>query len=314
MRDEIDERLRRLAERQYGVFSFDQTEAQGADPYLRSQRLLARRWIAVGAAAYRMAGAPSTWRGLLLAAHWDAGRRSLVSHASAAQLHGWPGFADSPVEILVPKSLDHVCTIAHVRETRRFDLVRTTTVGLLPLVAPSDTLVHVAPTLRFRRLEWLVDELVGAKSVDLKRLHAAFNTLSPGCRGLRGLRALLEDRSPGDPIPNTELEKLFLKVVTARGLPRFERQINLPGREQAPPGRVDFLWPDVRIIVELDGRRWHTRVRDFERDSERRTHWLGLGYATAPVTWARLSTSPDDVCADLLSARRRALSGRVGAR
>ena len=306
MRDDIDERLRRLAERQYGVFSLDQAGSAGADKYVRSQRLQSGRWIAVGAAAYRMAGAPVLWRGTLLAAHWDAGPRSLVSHWSAAQLFGWPGFDRNSVEILVPKSLDHVCTIAHVRESRRFAHVRTTKLGLLPVVAAADTFVHVAPDVRFKRLEWLLDELLGSKSINLNRLHAAFNTLAPHCQGMRGLRALLEDRTPGDPIPNTALEKLFLKVATQGNLPPFQRQVNLPGREGAPPGRVDFLWPDVRIIVEVDGRRWHTRVRDFERDSQRRLYWLGLGYPTAPVTWAMLKSAPDDVCSDLLSARNRA--------
>jgi very-short-patch-repair endonuclease len=305
MRDEIDSTVRRLAEKQYGVFSRVQADTAGARGLMRHQRVEAGRWVPVGAAGYRMAGAPMTWRGLLLAALWDAGPRSMICGAAAAQLHRWPGYTHDVVEVLVPKSLDHLCQIATIRESRRYELVRSTVVGGIPVTAPEDTLVHLARSLRFRRTDWLVDELLGAKKIDLATLQRVFADLSPGCRGMRALRATLQDRTPGDPIPNTELEKLFLGVVTSRGLPRFERQVNIPGRDQRP-GRVDFFWPDVRLIVEVDGRRWHTRVRDFERDSKRRLAMLANGYPTAPVTWAMLTEEPDQVCADLLAARHHA--------
>lgn len=307
MRDDIDAVLRSLAERQYGVFSRTQATDGGADRFLRSQRVSTGRWVPVGAAAYRMAGAPVTWRGLLLAAHWDAGPRSLIARRSAAQLFRWPGFEGNEVDVLVPRAMDHVCTIATISESRRFDRVLTTQLGLLPVVAPADTMVHLAPDLGFKRLEWLIDDLAASNKLKLERLQRAERELSFGCKGMRPLRAILKDREPGQPVyPDSALEKLFTEVVTGRGLPAFQRQVNLPGRDGAPPGRVDFLWPDVRIIVEVDGRRWHTRVQDFERDAERRLHWLALGYATAPITWAMLTTSPDEVCADLLSARNRA--------
>ena len=83
------------------------------------------------------------------------------------------------------------------------------------------------------------------------------------------------------------------------------RQVNLPGREQWP-GRVDFFWPEVRLIIELDGRRWHARFADFDRDHKRDLHFLGLGYPTAHVTWTMLTEDPDGVAADLLAARKAA--------
>jgi very-short-patch-repair endonuclease len=62
----------------------------------------------------------------------------------------------------------------------------------------------------------------------------------------------------------------------------------------------------VKLIVEADGRRWHTRRADFDRDARRDLFALARGYRTAHVTWAMLTGDPDEVCHDLLEARASA--------
>lgn len=304
MRD-VDEVLFRLAQRQDNVFSQRQASEAGADKRLRHRRVASGRWIRVGAAAYSPAGSFVPWRGLLRAAVWDAGINALVSHNAAAQVYRFPGFNDYAVEVLVPKSLDHVCTIGRVHESRRFELVSQRMMWGIPVVAPADTVVHIAPALRFQRLSWLTDELLLTKKTDLRALNAAFGRLAPGCRGMRGLRAVLSDHAPGDPIPESQLERKFIEFAEAYHLPPLTRQVNLPGRDQRP-GRVDFMWRDVRLIIELDGRRWHARFADFDRDHKRDLHFLGLGYPTARITWTMLTEDPDTVASDLLDARKAA--------
>jgi very-short-patch-repair endonuclease len=239
----------------------------------------------------------------LRAAVWDAGPRSLISHDAAAQVYRFPGFDQNLVDVLVPKSLDHVCTIATVHETRRFDLVRQRTMWDIPVVAPADTLVHLAPDLGLKRLAWLTDELLLGKKVDLRALNTAFAKLAPSCKGMRGLRAVLNDHAPGEAVPESKLERRFLEFATKYQLPPCSRQVNIPGRDQRP-GRVDFFWPEVRLIIEVDGRRWHARFADFDRDHTRDLHFLALGYPTARITWTMLTEIPDIVAADLLEARK----------
>ncbi len=246
-----------------------------------------------------------TWRGLLRAAVWDAGPNALVSHSAAAQVFRFPGFDQNRVEVLVPKPLDHVCTIARVHESRRFELVHPRVMWGIPVVAPADTLVHVAPELGLERLSWLTDELLLGKRFDLRGLNAAFARLAPGCRGMRGLRAVLNDHAPGEPVPESKLARRFIAVAERYRLPPFSRQVNIPGRD-IRPARVDFFWPEVRLIVEIDGRRWPARFQDFERDHRRDLRFLALGYPTARITWAMLTEAPDATAADLLAARKAA--------
>ena len=305
MRADIDAEMWAQAARQDNVFSLDQAVAAGADKDVRSRRLKSKLWIPVGARAYRPAAAPITWRGLLRAAVWDAGANSLISHDAAAQVYRFPGFDKNAVEVLVPKSLDHICAIAKVHESRRFELVHPRMMWGIPVVAPADTLVHVAPSLGLKRLAWLTDELLLGKKFDIRVLNAAFGRLAPSCNGMRGLRAVLSDHAPGEPVPESQLERLFIKFAQKYQLPPFARQINLPGRDQWP-GRVDFFWPELRLIIELDGRRWHARFADFDRDHKRDLHFLALGYPTARITWTMLTEDPDSVAGDLLAARKAA--------
>lgn len=311
MRREIDEQLARVASRYDHVFTREHAEAAGADKRVRHRRVASGLWVRVGANAFRFATTPLTWRGQLWASYWDAGRRSYISHDAAAQTARFPGYTDNAVHVLVPRALDHVCTIATVHESRRFDLVKAQTSRGLPVVAPADTLVHIAPGLRYARLSWLTDELLLARRIALRELADALDRLGPGCRGLRPLRAVVADHSPGEPVPESELEGRFLDVARRFGLPEFERQVALPGRDEQP-GRVDFIWRDVKLIVELDGRRWHARFADFDRDHRRDLHWLSRGYRTARITWSMLLLDPEGVCAELLAARLSVASNHPG--
>lgn len=302
MRIDVDAVLAALASQQDGVFSREQCEEAGGDRRLRHRRVAAGRWARVGAAGFRFTSTPLSWRGRLRCSVWDGGPRTLVSHDGAAQAQRFPGFHANEAHILVPRALDHVCTIATVHESRRFDLVRAQQVDGIPVVAPADTLVHVATGMRPGRVAWLTEQLLFSKRLSLGSMNEALTRLGPGCKGLRPLRAVLSDYAPGDPVPESELEQLFIQVATRFALPPFERQVVLPGRDQMP-GRVDFIWRDARLIVEVDGRRWHARFADFDRDHRRDLYWLSLGYRTARITWSMLMHDPADVCADLLRAR-----------
>jgi len=305
MRRDLDDQLAAVAANQHGTFSRAQAVRAGATETIVQSRLETGAWVPAGSAAYRLRGTPGSWRAGLRAALFDAGPGALVSHAAAAQLHRFPGFGENAVEVLVPRALDHECTIADVHECRRFELVGRVTVGGLAVTAPEPTVVMLAAGLRLGRLAWLVDELVTAKMVDLARLHAAHRDLGGrGCAGSRVLTAVLVERLPGSPVPESRLERTFLSVVAQHGLPRPAPQRPLPGRA-SEPGRVDFTYAEARLVVEVDGRRWHSRVEDFERDRRRDLQALAGGYRTARVTWAMLRHEPDEVCRDLRQALRR---------
>ncbi|MBA2281381.1 MAG: DUF559 domain-containing protein, partial [Acidimicrobiia bacterium] len=72
-----------------------------------------------------------------------------------------------------------------------------------------------------------------------------------------------------------------------------------PWRQDAPQ-RLDLLVPERKLIIEADGRRWHTRVADFDRDRWRDNEALAHGYGTLRFTWVHLTCAPDDVASLVL--------------
>jgi very-short-patch-repair endonuclease len=76
--------------------------------------------------------------------------------------------------------------------------------------------------------------------------------------------------------------------------PRIVRQAPFPWRS-ARPGRVDVLLPDHRLIIEADGRRWHARHADFDRDRWRDNEAVAHGHRVMRFTWVHLHDLPEDV-------------------
>jgi very-short-patch-repair endonuclease len=58
---------------------------------------------------------------------------------------------------------------------------------------------------------------------------------------------------------------------------------------------IDLLLPAHRLIIEADGRRWHTRVQDFDKDRWRDNEAVAHGYRVLHFTWVHLRDLADDV-------------------
>jgi very-short-patch-repair endonuclease len=63
--------------------------------------------------------------------------------------------------------------------------------------------------------------------------------------------------------------------------------------------RPDFLWPERRLIVEIDGRSYHARRAAFEHDRRRDRRLRLLGYETVRYAAREVSRSPAAVVAEV---------------
>jgi very-short-patch-repair endonuclease len=101
----------------------------------------------------------------------------------------------------------------------------------------------------------------------------------------------LDDFDPYPHLPESALEQRFLKVCRDHGVPRPETQVRV-GRY-----RVDFLWRAERLIVEVDGYRYHGGRVAFERDRARDNALTALGYEVLRFTHRQLTDDPAAVAA-----------------
>lgn len=115
-------------------------------------------------------------------------------------------------------------------------------------------------------------------SVGLPQMLARY----PGRRGVATLRAILADADIGATITRSQLEERFLAFIDRYGLPRpiCNQPLILKGREFQP----HCMWPNHRLIVELDSRTFHETAVAFEDDRERDRILQAAGWRVIRVT------------------------------
>jgi len=92
-------------------------------------------------------------------------------------------------------------------------------------------------------------------------------------------------------VPDSVLERLLRDALRSVGLPDPVPQHPHPGREIGT-GWVDYAYPDAKLILEADGRRWHQRIADLERDNARDKAASRAGWLTMRFMHEELTTDP----------------------
>lgn len=274
----LDAAIYELASRQNGSFSRSQVLSLGANDDAIDHRLRTGRWLPVHPGVYSLPGWPSSWMRALWQAHLDVGPQSAVSHEAAAALHGFLYFPPGPVVLTVAHGDHHRPGPGVVHQSRDLQPAHVTLIDGLPVTSPSRTVVDLAACTGRERLSRALDDAHVARRCSIDEVAALYAELRrPGKRGLKMLGRLLAMRGPGYVPTESELERRFLRVLRAGGLPEPQRQARLPWRADAP-ARVDFLYPRQRVIIEVDGRRWHTRMDEMATDRRRDREAQNHGY------------------------------------
>jgi len=114
-----------------------------------------------------------------------------------------------------------------------------------------------------------------------------------GRRGASKVRPLLRLWVPELGRTRSVLEGLFLLAWVARDprMPQINRYVC--GVE------VDCLWPERRLIIELDGRGYHDDPLARARDSERDRVLRGEGFRVARFSYRQVRDTPDEVVAEV---------------
>jgi len=125
----------------------------------------------------------------------------------------------------------------------------------------------------------------------------------PGRRGAATVREILASRKPAG-ITQNDFEEDFVAFLDTNEIPRPHFNATLPIRGRLL--RPDCMWPDERLIVELDGRAVHGTDRAFEGDRRRDRVLLAEGWRSMHLTWLQLRDEPAAVACDLKEALRGA--------
>jgi Protein of unknown function (DUF559) len=210
-------------------------------------------------------GRPQVSReGRWMAAVLACGKEAMLSHRSAAALWGFGEEHRAFIEVSV--HCHRLVSRPGIRAHDRAGLW-SRDVGShlgIPVTQPVRTFLDLATVTGPKTVERAVNEADKLGVIDADTLRRALDD-HPGQPGIRLLRHVLDKHTFR--LSDEELERLFRPLAAAAGLP-----VPLT-KHVVNEFEVDFYWPDLGLVVETDGWRYHRTPSAQSRDALRfQTH------------------------------------------
>jgi hypothetical protein len=101
----------------------------------------------------------------------------------------------------------------------------------------------------------------------------------------------------------SQLERRFLRVVQAAGLPTPAQQVDVRD-EQGFIMRIDFAYPELLVAIEIDSVLHHMTKAAFEADRSKRNRLARAGWLLLAFTSDRIRLHPVAMCEELAAAIR----------
>jgi very-short-patch-repair endonuclease len=275
-----------LVRQQHGVISREQLRRLGFTDDGIKHRIAIGRLYRVRRGVFAVGRPDLTPPGRWMAAVLACGDGAVLSHSSAAAL--WRiGFEQrSVVELSLP-SLSHR-EVPELRIHRRPSLRPrdTTTEFGIPVTTPVQTLIDLSLRLDRRGIERAINEADKYDLVHPPELRRALDERT-GERGATTLHHVLDRRTFC--LTKEELERRFLPLAREAGL-----QVPLTGRI-VNEFEVDFYWPDLGLVVETDGLRYHRTPAEQARDRLRDQAHTAAGLTQLRFTHEQVRYEPEYV-------------------
>lgn len=294
---------RSIAERtasQLGLISFRQLDELGVSRSQRRSRCLRGHLVPVTDRVLRVAGAPRSWRQDVLAACLDVGGAAAYRTAAALHpLHGFRRRPQDPIEVIVSeRRTNKTCPLAVVHATTTLDWDEDITyIGPIPVTTVARTFLGLAalsPPIPLEMVANAVDVAVRDGIADDAWLWWMLeHRRRSGRNGVMNLESILVDRAG---LGRTEswLERQLLQVIDLAGLPRPKCQRRVR-RHGAFAARVDFLYEEARLVIEVDGHGAHSTKAQRAADAERANRLQLAGYRVLRFTYDDVVRRPQVV-------------------
>jgi len=283
----VDAAIAALAKRQHGVVTRGQLVELGLgrgsiEHRVRCGRLhpLHRGVYAVGHRALRR---EAWWMAAVLA----AGPGAALSYRSAAELWRIRNGSPARIDVSVPRHRRSTARLeVHVVEMQPDEI---TVRDGIPVTTPARTLLDLAAAVPPQHLKAAFEEAEVRRLTSPTSLDALVARY-PGRRGTTTIkRVLKKNHDRGQSIPTSILERRFLALLDAHGLPRPELN------HLSDNGELDATWHEQRLVVECDSFATHGTREAFERDRAKDRALQAAGWRVVRVTWRQLIDDADVV-------------------
>ena len=301
--DEVLLRVQELAEEQHSVVSVQQMVKCGASRTWIDRRAEERFIIREGPSAYRMAGVPRTFETRAMAAVLSARGPALLSHVSAAYLHGFERVLEPmTVEMTVPRHRrPRRRTGIRVHESLAFDLAEPAVRRGIPVTGVARTILDCAPS--FEKPIQLLDDALRRRIVTWDELWGCYLSHNVVGRNVRPFQRILLERDGNTP-PGGHFASRMADMLTSAGLPKpiFEYRVVVGGHEYF----LGLAWPDRMVAVECNDAGSHHTPKAFRRDPMKRNRCEAAGWVYLEFTWWDMVDNAAEVFALITAALAQA--------
>ena len=294
-------RIAAVAARQHGAFVRQTAIEAGATSADISRQVRQGLWERPVPGVYLISGSPSTWNQAVTVAVLGSGPGAIASHATAA--HIW-GLARRPPQIEVTTPNKGRPSRAHVIH-RSTDLIadNVADVGSIPCSTVVRLLVDVGIPWGDGFAGRCLDEAVRRGLATDRAVAAELHRVARrGRNGVGPMRRVLIDRLGWSSLTESQLEAEFARIMLAAGVKLPTPQVNISKRNGRLIARVDFVYRDLRLVIALDGERYHSDRSAFRKDRRQQNDLVLEGYRVLRFTAWDVFAAPEYVVASVVAA------------
>ena len=298
----MDEVLQRVYERaagQHSMINIEQMMRCGASRKWIERRTSEGLIMREGPSVFRIPGVPQTFLNRASAAVLSPKGPALVSHRSAAYLHGLERIGEpTSVELTVPRHRRPRARIGiKVHESVAFDLAQPTVRQGIPVTGVARTILDIAPM--FEQPVRLLDDALRQRIVTWDELWDCYLAHNVSGRNIVPFRRILLERDGNTP-PGGEFARRMADMLTGAGLPPpvFEHLVVVNGHKYF----LDLAWPRRMVAVECNDAGSHDTPKAFRRDPMKRNRCESAGWLYFEFTWWDMVHEAAEVLAQVAAA------------
>lgn len=233
---------------------------------------------------------------------------SAASHRTAGSILGLPVGPSPVVEVVTRRRSAVAIKAVRFRTTTWLPPDDITTVDGYRVTTVARTICDLAAALPPGRTRHAIESAITARLATAEELQACARTwCRRGRAGSGVIRVLDHELLDTEPMAESVLERKAIRLLREAGLDGWQVQYRPPWYDGLR-GIVDLAWPALRVVLELDGRRWHSTLQAQVEDRRRDRAAAAHGWITLRFGWQEIIHRPATVTDELrivLSARRR---------
>lgn len=289
-----DAQASRVAAKQGGLTTRKQLLAMGFSDAKIERRVATGQWTRTARGVYRLFEGLTPGDELRAAVAVLPG--AVASHFSAARIHQIDRVPPGPVTVLVHTRTTHIFPGVEAIRCHDLQAHHVESVDRLPTTTAARTVVDLASRLTVAELAICLDSVLNMRLASGEAIAAVLDEVArKGKPGVRSLRTVLGERIGLDQ-SRSVLEQRGLALLASFGFGSYEIEYPIPW---APRQRFDVAFPQSKLAVEWDSRRWHGHLGAFQNDRERDRAALLNGWRVVRFTWDDVRDRPESVVATL---------------